>query len=308
MPGWRDGLTGGGIQHLVVDTEIVWGAAARVARAGRPRRGRRPDRRPHHQHHARASSGAGRRCGSTRPTGTCACTRRPRRSAATRRTCTASSSSSCGASWTARSKPMEGARSRTSARPTASTTSRAASENHKYNLDSAEYANIVCGMLVAYQQARDAGMPALDSTRAAVIRNWCERVLCGYWTHAGYLNWDTGLGFKRWHQGKKLGLSQAALLGIALLRRARRPRRRGPSTCSTAPSSCSAAGPSAPAASRRRTRSACRRSTATSPRRCSPPRACRPTPPRPRCSGSARRPRRSRRRCTPTTPTSAGWP
>ena len=25
MPGWRDGLTGGGIQHLVVDTEIVWG-------------------------------------------------------------------------------------------------------------------------------------------------------------------------------------------------------------------------------------------------------------------------------------------
>ena len=51
MPGWRDGLTGGGIQHLVVDTEIVWGAAARVARAGSARRGRRPDRRPHHLHH-----------------------------------------------------------------------------------------------------------------------------------------------------------------------------------------------------------------------------------------------------------------
>jgi hypothetical protein len=89
------------------------------------------------------------------------------------------------------------------------------SENHKYNLDSAEYANIVCGMLVAYEQARKSGMPALDSTRSAVIRNWCERVLCGYWTHAGYLNWDTGLGFKRWHQGKKLGLSQGALLGMA---------------------------------------------------------------------------------------------
>ena len=78
---------------------------------------------------------------------------------------------------------------------------------HKYNLDTAEYANIVCGFLVAYQQARDAGMPALDSARARVVRAWCERVLCGYWTHAGYLNWDTGLGFKRWHQGKKLGLS-----------------------------------------------------------------------------------------------------
>jgi hypothetical protein len=91
-----------------------------------------------------------------------------------------------------------------------------AQERHKFNLDSAEYANIVCGFLVAYQQARNAGMPALDSARADVIRAWSERVLTGYWTHAGYLNWDTGLGFKRWHQGKKLGLSQGALLGIAL--------------------------------------------------------------------------------------------
>jgi len=89
-------------------------------------------------------------------------------------------------------------------------------EHHKYNLDSAEYANIVCGFLVAYKQARDAGMPALDPTRAQVVRAWSERVLTGYWTHGGYLNWDTGLGFKRWHQGKKLGLSQAALLGIAV--------------------------------------------------------------------------------------------
>ena len=91
-----------------------------------------------------------------------------------------------------------------------------AQEHHKFNLDSAEYANIVCGFLVAYQQARDAGMPPLDSGRAEVVRAWSERVLSGYWTHAGYLNWDTGLGFKRWHQGKKLGLSQAALLGIAI--------------------------------------------------------------------------------------------
>ncbi len=59
-------------------------------------------------------------------------------------------------------------------------------------------------------------MPPLDESRAAVVRAWVERVLSGYWTHAGYLNWDTGLGFKRWHQGKKLGLSQAALLGIAV--------------------------------------------------------------------------------------------
>ena len=36
-----------------------------------------------------------------------------------------------------------------------------------------------------------------------------------YWTHAGYLNWDTGLGFSRWHQRKKVGLAQGALIGIA---------------------------------------------------------------------------------------------
>jgi hypothetical protein len=42
-----------------------------------------------------------------------------------------------------------------------------------------------------------------------------KRVLAGYWTHAGYLNWDTGFGFGRWHQMKKFGLSQQALIGIA---------------------------------------------------------------------------------------------
>ena len=41
------------------------------------------------------------------------------------------------------------------------------------------------------------------------------RVLAGYWTHGGHLNWDTGFGFRRWQQTKKLGLSQQALLGIA---------------------------------------------------------------------------------------------
>ena len=41
------------------------------------------------------------------------------------------------------------------------------------------------------------------------------RVLAGYWTHGGYVNWDTGFGFRRWHQAKKLGLSQQALIGIA---------------------------------------------------------------------------------------------
>ena len=29
------------------------------------------------------------------------------------------------------------------------------------------------------------------------------------------MNWDSGLGFNRWHQGKKLGLTQEALVGLA---------------------------------------------------------------------------------------------
>ena len=40
-------------------------------------------------------------------------------------------------------------------------------------------------------------------------------MIAGYWTHAGYVNWDTGYGFNRWHQVKKFGLSQQALIGIA---------------------------------------------------------------------------------------------
>ena len=51
-----------------------------------------------------------------------------------------------------------------------------------------------------------------------LLRDWVKRVLTGYWTHSGYLNWDSGLGFERWHQAKKLGLSQQALIGIAQAR------------------------------------------------------------------------------------------
>jgi hypothetical protein len=42
-----------------------------------------------------------------------------------------------------------------------------------------------------------------------------QRVLTGYWTHAGYLNWDTGFGFRRLHQAKKVGLAQQGLLALA---------------------------------------------------------------------------------------------
>jgi len=58
-------------------------------------------------------------------------------------------------------------------------------------------------------------MAAPSPPARRLMRRWLRRVLAGYWTHAGYLNWDTGLGFRRWHQAKKLGLSQHGLIGIA---------------------------------------------------------------------------------------------
>ncbi len=83
------------------------------------------------------------------------------------------------------------------------------------NIDSAEYANIVLSFVRFYDQARHAGMAALPPSSVALMRQWIERAVSGYWTHGGYMNWDTGLGFRRWHQTKKLGLAQEALVGLA---------------------------------------------------------------------------------------------
>jgi hypothetical protein len=83
------------------------------------------------------------------------------------------------------------------------------------NTDSAEYANITASFTREYRQARRAGMPAPSPGARRLLREWLLRVTAGYWTHGGYVNWDTGFGFRRWHQSKKLGLSQLALLGIA---------------------------------------------------------------------------------------------
>jgi hypothetical protein len=87
--------------------------------------------------------------------------------------------------------------------------------NHPMNVDSAEYANIVLSFSRFYLQARRAGMKPLPRSHVALLRKWVSRAMAGYWTHAGYMNWDTGFGFERWHQAKKLGLTQQALIGIA---------------------------------------------------------------------------------------------
>ena len=87
--------------------------------------------------------------------------------------------------------------------------------NGSANLDSAEYANIVLTFTRFYDQARRAGMAPMSASAKELTRQWIKRAVSGYWTHAGYMNWDSGLGFERWHQGKKLGLTQEALIGLA---------------------------------------------------------------------------------------------
>ena len=91
----------------------------------------------------------------------------------------------------------------------------AGSVRSQLNVDSAEYANIVASVTRFYDAAILRGMQPLPPEDEALLRRWMRRVLAGYWTHAGYLNWDTGFGFGRWHQMKKLALAQQALIGIA---------------------------------------------------------------------------------------------
>jgi hypothetical protein len=83
------------------------------------------------------------------------------------------------------------------------------------NLDSAEYANITLHFIAWYPMARAAGMPALSPGDRRLLRAWVRRVLFGYWTHSGMLNWDTGLGLRRWMKGKTWAYAHQGLLAIA---------------------------------------------------------------------------------------------
>ncbi len=89
-------------------------------------------------------------------------------------------------------------------------------ERSQLNVDSAEYANIVASVARFYDSSLALGMRPLPRDDEALLRRWMTRVLSGYWTHAGYMNWDTGFGFGRWHQMKKFALSQQALIAIAM--------------------------------------------------------------------------------------------
>ena len=101
------------------------------------------------------------------------------------------------------------------ARDTASTTSRTGRPTHPFNVDSAEYASETIHFILYYEQALAAGMAPIAPEQENLLRAWAEHIVCAYWTHGGYLNWDTGYGFKRWHAGRTWALAQQGLLAIA---------------------------------------------------------------------------------------------
>jgi hypothetical protein len=86
---------------------------------------------------------------------------------------------------------------------------------HPFNLDSSEYASETCHFILYYEQALRTGMAPLAPEQMILLRAWIEHVLYAYWTHGGYLNWDTGYGFRRWHAGRTWAFAQQGLLAIA---------------------------------------------------------------------------------------------
>jgi hypothetical protein len=84
-----------------------------------------------------------------------------------------------------------------------------------------EYGNILLTVLGSYDTAVAHGMRPLPGSLVNVARRWQTRVLYGDWTHAGYLNWDTGLGFERWHLRRYWGWAAEGLITIATAHRLR---------------------------------------------------------------------------------------
>jgi hypothetical protein len=84
-----------------------------------------------------------------------------------------------------------------------------------HNFHAPEYSHIVASALQHYPAALQAGMKPLLPGTLRLVRRWVARMLYGDWTHAGYLNWDTGLGRGRWHSGQYWAFAQQGLLAIA---------------------------------------------------------------------------------------------
>jgi hypothetical protein len=93
-----------------------------------------------------------------------------------------------------------------------------------YNLDTPEYANIVADALRFYDDGLRRGMRPLPRRSVALLRAWVQRLVAGSWTHAGFLNWDTGYGVGRRFSGQYWAFAQQGLLAIATSPAFRSPR------------------------------------------------------------------------------------
>src|SRR4051794_8561939 len=88
-------------------------------------------------------------------------------------------------------------------------------EGARRNIDSAEYANMTIDFLSYYHQAIVAGMKPLQRRDTRLLRAWLRRDLFGYWMHSGFLNWDSGLGYRRWMKSKTWAYAVQGLLTVA---------------------------------------------------------------------------------------------
>ncbi len=85
----------------------------------------------------------------------------------------------------------------------------------KNRTDSSEYGSLAISALRHERRARAAGMAPLPRTTRRFLKTWSCRVLAGDWTHAGYLNWDSGLGSQREHLSRYWAHALSGLFAIA---------------------------------------------------------------------------------------------
>ena len=89
------------------------------------------------------------------------------------------------------------------------------SVNDTQNIESNEYACIILDALSYLPEAKQYGLK-LTSQQKRVLGAWSKRAISAYFTHSGYLNWDTGLYLDRWHLGRYWAWSLGGLFAIML--------------------------------------------------------------------------------------------
>jgi hypothetical protein len=85
--------------------------------------------------------------------------------------------------------------------------------NSKQNIESTEYACISLEVLAHIREARAHGL-SLSASQRRFLRAWPKRALWAYFTHSGYLQWDTGMFLERWHLARYWAWSLSGLLAL----------------------------------------------------------------------------------------------